>query len=214
MSQGLKTKMSFRNGFPKRISEQERDSDLESWRGKARKLCVAVERMLFGSSDVGAVLRLWRDTSSNFCLIRAARVRKEQKRRELGKKIGMMREWPVGGMRVLRLALLWILLKVSDAIGGSFGGENPSTPRNGARARNSSRSLRETEKQRTKKWDKVLAGKKDKAGTARVRTQGPSKKIARVGTRAHVRKTARVRTQESLKETARERAQNLSRKRP
>ena len=35
----------------------------------------------------------------------------ELRRRKLGKKNGIMRGWPMGGMRVLLLALLWILLK-------------------------------------------------------------------------------------------------------
>ena len=89
------------------------DSDLASWRGKARTLCVAVLRMLLGS------LCFWRDTSSKALSYSRSKIspgstelqpfqsrRQEQNSRKLGKKIGMMREWPVGGMWVLRLALL------------------------------------------------------------------------------------------------------------
>ena len=35
----------------------------------------------------------------------------EQKRGKLGKKNGMMRGWPMGGMKLPLIALLWILLK-------------------------------------------------------------------------------------------------------
>ena len=70
----------------------------------------------------------------------------------------MMREWPMGGMRVLRLALLWIEKAPNeccesaavdpvvdsdwcqDANGGSGGGGNPSTSRNGDHDRDTSRT--------------------------------------------------------------------------
>ena len=50
----------------------------------------------------------------------------EQKRRKLGKKNGMMRGWPMGGMRVPLLALLWILLKAQMLSVGGLGEQIPA----------------------------------------------------------------------------------------
>ena len=48
----------------------------------------------------------------------------------------------VDGVKALRWTLLWILIGVRNANGGSGGGGNPSTPKNGTHARDSSRSPR------------------------------------------------------------------------
>ena len=42
------------------------DSDLASWRGKARRLCVTVKRMLFGSNDVGQFFALRETQTASF----------------------------------------------------------------------------------------------------------------------------------------------------
>ena len=63
----------------------------------------------------------------------------EEKRKKIGKEIGMMRWRNVGGMKALRWVLLWILIGVNMQNGGSCGGGNPTTPRNGTHARNGSR---------------------------------------------------------------------------
>ena len=65
----------------------------------------------------------------------------EEKRKKIGKEIGMMRRRKVGGMKALRWILLWILIGVKMQMMEAVGGGNPSTPRNGTPARDSSRSL-------------------------------------------------------------------------
>ena len=59
----------------------------------------------------------------------------EQKRTKLGKKNGMMRRWPMGGVRVPLVALQWILLKAQMMSVGALREGNPSTARDGTRAR-------------------------------------------------------------------------------
>ena len=51
----------------------------------------------------------------------------EQKKRKLGKKNGMrMRGWPMGGMRMPLMALLWILLKAQMMSVGALVEEIPA----------------------------------------------------------------------------------------
>ena len=107
----------------------------------------------------------------------------EQKRRRVGKKIGMMRGRPMGGLRVPLLALQWILLMAQTLSVGALGRGNPSTPRNGTRVRDSSRSLRGKKRRKAIKWEvkssrhngeKGRVGERKEAQTAR--EKDPSKR--------------------------------------
>ena len=53
--------------------------------------------------------------------------RQEKKRRKLGKKMGMMREWPMVGMRVLHVALLWTLLQAQMPLAEALGWKSQHT---------------------------------------------------------------------------------------